>query len=438
MTFNVLAVDDRENIRAFIHDALTSSGLDVDVASDGQEALKLLGKHPYHLMITDLKMPKMDGMALLKESQKRYPHMPIIVLTAHGTIQNAVEAMKLGAVDYLTKPLESPAALRDVVRSHLPRMGIAQIPSDGPDMIATDKAMTPVLNMLDKVAPTDATVLLTGQSGTGKEVAAARIHQQSNRKNQPFVAVNCAAILGTLMESEMFGHEKGAFTGAHEQKQGRFEMAHLGTLFLDEVGELPMELQAKLLRVLQEQHFERVGGSSSIRVDVRIVAATNRDLPLEIDAGRFREDLYHRLSVFPIHLPPLKDRAADILPLADFFLARISQKQNRPLHLTDDARATLAAYHWPGNIRELSNAIERAAIMCSPPAITAADLSFATPPPTHNATAADGSGTSLKEMEKEAILKALAKADGHRKNAAASLGISLRSLYNKLKEYGIE
>ncbi|MBN2715870.1 MAG: sigma-54-dependent Fis family transcriptional regulator [Deltaproteobacteria bacterium] len=441
MSIRILTVDDREGIRAFIKDVLESDGYGVDVATDGKDALLQLTKAEYSLMITDLRMPRMDGMALLKESRTRYPNMPVIVLTAHGTIHNAVDAMKMGAVDYLTKPLESPAVLRDIVRSHLPNPGLtaaaARVDKDA--LVATSKSMVSVLAMLDKVAPTDATVLLTGQSGTGKEVAAARIHAKSNRAGQPFVAVNCAAISPSLMESEMFGHERGAFTGATEQKPGRFELAHNGTLFLDEVGELPLEMQAKLLRVLQEQKFERVGGNASIEVNVRIVAATNRDLQQEIANGAFREDLYHRVSVFPVHLPPLKDRKEDILPLTRHFLVGISKKQNRLLTLTRDAENALLSHHWPGNIRELSNTIERAAILCTPPRIDAADLVFATQtkssaPSAHGGTEA----VSLKDMEKEAILNALKDTDGHRKNAARKLGISLRSLYNKLKEYGID
>ena len=445
MTPKILTVDDREGIRVFIKDVLESAGFDVDVAADGRDALAMLNQSEYSLMITDLKMPRMDGMALLKESRSKFPQMPVIVLTAHGTIHNAVSAMKLGAVDYLTKPLESPTALREVVRSYVQSVGGGTLDfgsSTGHDMVATSKTMVPVLSMIDKVAPTNAAVLLTGQSGTGKEVAAARIHWNSPRREQPYVAVNCAAISSTLMESEMFGHEKGAFTGATEQKRGRFELAHGGTLFLDEVGELPMALQAKLLRVLQEQKFERVGGSASIEVDVRIVAATNRDLQHEIANGTFREDLYHRLSVFPIHLPALKERSDDILPLANYFLERIAKKQNRQLLLTGQARDALVAYHWPGNIRELSNTIERAAILCTPPDIDMGDLVFASRPapatPMHQSEAASSEPKSLKEMEKEAILAALKESDGHRKNAAQKLGISLRSLYNKLKEYGID
>jgi DNA-binding NtrC family response regulator len=441
MNAKVLTVDDREGIRLFIKDSLESAGYEVDVASDGRYALELLEKNKYQLLITDLKMPRMDGMALLAECRNKYPDIPVIVLTAHGTIHNAVDAMKLGAVDYLTKPLESPAALRTVVATHLRGAGTGVVsPGASGELVFADSAMTSVVAMMDKVAPTDATVLLTGQSGTGKEVAAVRIHEKSPRKNQPFIAVNCAAISSTLMESEMFGHEKGAFTGATEQKRGRFELADNGTLFLDEVGELPLSLQAKLLRVLQEQQFERVGGSLAIQVNVRVVAATNRDLQTEISSGRFREDLYHRLSVFPIHLPPLVQRKSDILPLAAHFLSRISQKQGRPLEFSEAAQNALLSYSWPGNIRELSNTIERAAILCTPPRIDTGDLVFSSQASNPDAvsSASKPQGTSLKELEKEAILNALQQTDGHRKNAAEKLGISLRSLYNKLKEYGID
>lgn len=441
MNAKILATDDREGIRRFIKDVLDACGYQVDVAVDGKDAWKKMQQISYHLLITDLKMPIMDGMTLLKKVKEHHPSIPVIVLTAHGTIQNAVEAMKIGAADYLTKPLESPAALREIVQRHLSKATASlSLSSNSSQMVARDKTMGPVIEMLKKVAPTDTTVLLTGPSGTGKEVAAQQIHKNSQRQKSPFIAVNCAAISGQLMESDMFGHEKGAFTGATELKKGRFELADGGTLFLDEVGELPLSLQAKLLRVLQERVFERVGGNTPIHANVRIVAATNRNLLSEIETGRFREDLYHRLSVFPIQLPALNKRKSDIIPLAEHFLRQLSQKQNTPpLHLSAAAAERLREHDWPGNIRELSNTLERAAIMGTPPIIQTDDLFFASQ---SQETSSDSPGISqagsLKEIEKEAILQTLKETDGHRKNAAQKLGIGLRTLYNKLKEYGIE
>jgi two-component system response regulator FlrC len=465
MSTRILAVDDREGIRLFVAAALSASGHEVETARDGDEALQQLKKKPFDLLITDLKMPKMDGMALLRAVRGDFPALPVIVLTAFGSIDSAVEAMKLGAFDYLTKPLDSPDQLRDTVRRALAlRQPSTVAPEDADGMVAHSSAMKAVVSLIDKVAPTDATVLIEGKSGTGKEVVAREIHRRSPLRDRPFVAVNCAAIAPTLMESELFGHEKGAFTDAVEQRRGRFEMADGGTLFLDEVAELPMamqvkllraiqerrvrrvggvdedpvaelplSLQPKLLRVLQERTFERVGGATPIRVTVRIIAATNRELHSEMAAGRFREDLFHRLAVFPIHLPPLAQRPDDILPLSQFFLRGITARMGTPLQLDEDAQVRLQQHPWPGNVRELANTLERAAILCTPPRMTAADLLFSEGP----STPAAGAGT-LRELEKQAIIAALTRNDGHRKRAAEQLGIGLRTLYNKLREYDLE
>ncbi len=439
MSSNILVVDDREGIRSFIKEALLSDGYNVDTATDGLDAITFLKSKKYSLLITDLKMPRMSGMELLRYSKKEFPGMVVLILTAHGTINSAVEAIKEGAFDYLTKPLESPKSLRTIVAGCVAvskntsgrTVGNYKYP-----MIAQSPVMKDIMKMIDKVSPTDATVLLEGVSGTGKEVAARNIHQKSSRKKGPFVAVNCAAISPQLVESEMFGHEKGAFTGADESKIGRFEMAHGGTLFLDEIGEFPMELQPKLLRVLQEKSFERVGGTTSIMADVRIVAATNKNLLFEIKNGNFREDLYHRLSVFPIVLPPLKDRPQDILPIAENILELISTRLKiSNLILGVDAVDALIDYPWPGNIRQLGNVLERAAIMCNPPTITATDLNITRDKSTNSDSSSSG---TIKNAEKDAIINALTVTDGHRKNAADLLGISLRSLYNKLKQYNID
>ncbi len=440
MPTKVLVVDDREGIRAFITGALEDMGHQTASAGDGHEALKKLEAEEYDVMVTDLKMPRMDGLELLARSRRLAPEMPVILLTAHGTIESAVEAMKLGAFDYLTKPLEGPDQLRLVVRRalehHMLRLtaggeGIAPMVADDPE---TRRA----LDLIRRVAPTDTTVLLLGESGTGKEVAAREIHRSSKRRGAPFVAVNCAAVSPQLVESEMFGHEKGAFTGAVEQHLGRFETAHQGTLFLDEVGELQPELQAKLLRVLQERRFERVGGTETIKVDVRVVAATNRKLEEQISAGAFRKDLYHRLSVFPIELPPLRRRPGDVMPIAEHLLQGIARRLGREgLRLSEGARERMLAHSWPGNVRELGNALERAAIMADDEIIDADHLMLKGGGSQTGTSAPAFEGT-LKEIEREAIKKALARTDGHRKKAADLLGIGLRTLYSKIKEYGLD
>jgi two-component system response regulator FlrC len=395
-------------------------------------------------MLTDLKMPRMDGMTLLRKARAEQPEMEVIVLTAHGTVESAVEAMKLGAFDYLGKPLSGPDELRLVTSRALERRRLRegqerQEPSgdEAQGLVGQDPAMLAMLAQLKKVAVTDATVLLLGESGTGKEVTAQTVHRESRRGAGPFVAVNCAALSETLLESEMFGHEKGAFTGATAVRRGRFELADGGTLFLDEVAELKPQLQAKLLRVLQEQRFERVGGTRTIDVDVRIVAATNRDLGEEMRAGRFREDLYHRLAVFPIRLPPLRERPGDVLPLAQHLLARIARQLGRPsFQLDQAAEAALVRYPWPGNVRELANVLERAAILADGQAISKDLLVLGLPSPSAPEPAADD-GT-LEELEKQAIRRALAATGGNRKQTAARLGIGLRTLYDKLRAYGID
>ena len=440
----VLVVDDEEGIRTFIGEVLEGEGLRVSLAADGESAARMLDRESFHLMITDLKMPGLDGMSLLRKARAESPETEVVVLTAHGTVAGAVEAMKLGAFDYLDKPLSGPDELRLVASRAMERRHLREdaqrmrAPENGePTIVAKDRVMQAVMGQVRKVATTDATVLLLGESGTGKEVLSRVLHRESRRAAGPFVAVNCAAISDSLLESEMFGHEKGAFTGAVSNHRGRFELADGGTLFLDEVGELRPQLQAKLLRVLQERRFERVGGTRTIEVDVRIVAATNSDLTEAMRAGRFREDLYHRLAVFPIRIPPLRERLADIIPLADDLLARIARQLGRPsLVLDDAARARLASYAWPGNVRELGNVLERAAILAEGNML-GADL-ILTGPTASASQASDGSGIEkLEDMEKEAIRRTLALTGGNRKQTAARLGIGLRTLYDKLKVYDL-
>jgi two-component system response regulator FlrC len=442
---SILIVDDEEGIREYLADALAGEGTTIVQAADGVEALGHLAKQSFQVMITDLRMPgALDGIDILRKARAESPETEVIVLTAHGSVDSAVEAMKLGAFDYLQKPIGSPAELRLLVGRALERRRLLALKDQSrreveanPPLTFGDPVMVPVVSAIEKVAPTNATVLLLGESGTGKEVAARTIHQLSTRRDGPFVPVNCAAITDTLMESEIFGHEAGAFTGATGARRGRLELADGGTLFLDEIGELKQELQAKLLRVLQERRFERVGGTRTIQVDVRWLAASNRDLEAMIQEGSFREDLYHRLAVFPLTLPPLRERKEDILPLAESLLARICGDLGRPpLRLDDSVGALLRRAAWPGNVRELANALERAAILAEGERLSAEDLSASLGRP-----GGPGRGTSprtMAETEEAAIREALESAGGHRKKAAEILGIGERTLYDKLKQYGIK
>jgi two-component system response regulator FlrC len=444
MMERVLIVDDEESIRTFIGEVLEGEGLRVTLAEDGAAAAQLLNKFSFHLMVTDLKMPRLDGMALLRKARAEQPEMEVIVLTAHGTVENAVEAMKLGAFDYLSKPLSGPDEIVLTVTRALERRRLREDrqrstahADEAQGIVAHDPAMLAVVGQVRKVAATDTTVLLLGESGTGKEVVAGALHRESRRRDGPFVAVNCAALSPSLLESEMFGHEKGAFTGASATRRGRFELADGGTLFLDEVAELDPQLQAKLLRVLEQRRFERVGGAREIEVDIRLVAATNRELGEEIRSGRFRNDLYHRLAVFPIRLLPLRERPLDLEPLATHLLGRIARQLGRPPpSISSRAQARLAAYAWPGNVRELANVLERAAILADGPVIEIEHLVLDARPPT--AASAALPAVTLGELEREAIRQALAATGGHRKQAAARLGIGLRTLYEKLKQHALE
>lgn len=440
---HLLIVEDEEGIREFLSDVLRDAGHEVTEAADALAAVHHLNGRSFDLMITDLRMPgALDGMDLVRKVRSETPEMEVIVLTAHGTIDDAVEAMKLGAFDFLQKPLSGPAELRLIVGRALERRGLLAIKAASqresvPPLTYGDPVMTPVVRAVEKVAPTTASVLLLGESGTGKEVAARTIHQRSRRADQPFIPVNCAAISETLMESEIFGHEKGAFTGASSARRGRLELADGGTLFLDEIGELKPELQAKLLRVLQDRKFERLGGTRTIEVDVRWIAATNRDLDQMIADGSFREDLYHRLAVFPIHLPPLRDREQDILPLAEALLGRISAELGRPpLRLDREAQERIRRGQWTGNVREMANALERAAILAEGDVLRGEDLAVPTRA-SGAAGAADARAKTMDEIEADAIRRALGEVGGNRRLAAERLGMGVRTLYEKLKRYEI-
>ena len=437
----ILVVEDDALMRSFLVEVLAAEGHRVESATDGTSGLARLGLDAWDLVITDLKMPGLDGLTLLKEGRTIRPETRWIVITAHGSVENAVEAMKAGATDYLLKPFKSPDELRLVVRRALREVESEtritllseEIGKDfpPPDLIFLGAAMEKLHAMAREVAPTTASVLLSGASGTGKEVLARVIHAWSPRRDQPFVAVNCAALAESLLESELFGHERGAFTGAVAARKGRFELADGGTLFLDEVGEIAPSVQVKLLRVLQERVVERVGGARPVPVDVRVIAATNRDLKSLVAEGKFREDLYYRLNVFPLRLPSLAERADAVLPLADYFRSKFSARfGKRADHFSDAAQEDLRRYAWPGNIRELQNVVERAVILARGE-IDSGHLNLEP-----GADCIPGGG-QLKEVEREAIERVLQETAGNRRKAAATLGISLRTLQYRLKEYGL-
>ncbi len=444
----VLVVDDEEGVRTFLAESLERAGHDVTQAADGAVALRLAREEPFDVVITDLNMPAVDGMTVVRTLRSEQPDVEVAVLTAFGDVPTAVEAMKLGALDYLQKPISGPAAVRELVTRALdrraeltPPRALTFAPSASlPVLSHGAPAMRPVVDALAKVAKSGATVLLLGESGSGKEVAARAIHDQSPRAPRPFVAINCAVLSEHLLESELFGHEKGAFTGAHAQRRGRIELADGGSFFLDEVAELRPSLQAKLLRVLEERRFERVGGSKAVEVDVRWIAATHRDLRAMVREGTFREDLYHRLAVFPIRLPPLRERREDIVPLAESLLARIAESAGRSPapRLDDGARARLRSEAWPGNVRELRNVLERALILSDGPVLEEQHLwiEAASGESASEGAAPVGDG-SLSDLERVAIERALVAVGGNRRAAAARLGIGLRTLYDKLKRYGL-
>ena len=447
-----LVVDDQPAFRRLVARILSDDGFAVREASDGRRALELALAEPFDLVVSDVKMPRLDGLGLLARLRAERPALPVVLVTAYGSISSAVDAMRAGAFDYLSKPLGDPDDLRVVASralAHRDALLSERQGDDGEALVYRDPGMERVMALVARVAPTDATVLLTGESGTGKELVARRLHARSRRAEGPFVPVNCAALSETLLDSELFGHERGAFTGADRRRQGRFEVADGGTLFLDEVGEMSAALQAKLLRVLQERTFERVGGVQPVSVDVRLVAATHRDLEAMVAAGSFRQDLYYRLAVVPIHLPPLRERGGDVLVLARHLL-RVHAARHRPdraaPRLTAAAEEALTAHRWPGNVRELSNTVERAVIVCDGDAVTPAELGLGQGGGALEAGAGGaergargpaGGSLNLKELERQAIARALEETGGNRREAAELLGIALRTLHYKLNEYGL-
>ncbi len=464
----VLIVDDEPNLRKILAAQLSRDGYEVMLAEDGEQGLTMLREHHIDLVVTDLKMPKVDGMTLLRDALREQPDLPIVMITAHGTVDTAVEALKLGAFDYLTKPFDKDE-VRQVVAKALKTRQLAQEeattepvgkaknePGARFGIIGQSPGLTDLYAVLERVADTPTTVLITGESGTGKELVARALHEHSTRKDKPFIKVNCAAIPKELIESELFGYERGAFTGAVSSKPGRFELANGGTLFLDEVGEIPVEMQVKLLRALQESEFERVGGIKTIHVDVRLVAATNRDLKKLIAAGGFREDLFYRLNVVSIRLPALRERDTDIPLLVEHFLAKFNERLKKQVTgVEPEARDILSAYGWPGNIRELENVMERSVLFCDAQKLRVEDLpgelrgsAGSVAPPTSDASGGDmplSAEGGLKEhvkvamsrLERDLVSRALKQTSGNVTHAARLLKISRKGLQLKMKELGL-
>jgi nitrogen regulation protein NR(I) len=460
---HVLIVDDELNIRRVLAAMLAREGYEVTTAADGEQALAVLHKTPVHVIVTDLVMPRLGGMELLARASTDWPDIPVIVITAHGTVDSAVQALKAGAFDYITKPFEQEELKKVIAkasRAHEVERTNVHAPGTGekpPPLVGQSPAMRQIYEMIAKVADSPSTVLITGESGTGKELIARELHSGSSRRDKPLIKVNCAAIPKDLVESELFGYERGAFTGAVGSKPGRFELADGGTLFLDEIGEIPIEMQVKLLRALQESEFERVGGIKTLQVDVRLIAATNRDLKALIADGRFREDLYYRLAVVPISLPPLRDRRQDIPLLVEHFIGKYNQRLGKRVdRIDDEAMQVLLGYGWPGNIRELENLMERSVLFADGPVIQGSSLPDSLRERAPGATIpiapvgplgsiAAPSGASMKEivrqaqaeLEKELITRALEETDGNVTRAAKRLQISRKSLQVKMKEFGL-
>jgi len=460
---HVLIVDDEMNIRRVLAAMLKRDGYEVTTAADGEQALAVLQKTPVHVVVTDLVMPRVGGMELLRRVSADYPDVPVILITAHGSVDSAVAALKAGAFDYVTKPFEQEELRKVIAKAaranDLERQNVHEGSSeaDRPPLVGESPAMRSIYDMVARVADSPSTVLITGESGTGKELIAKALHRGSTRRDKPLIKVNCAAIPKDLVESELFGYEKGAFTGAVGSKPGRFELADGGTLFLDEIGEIPVEIQVKLLRALQESEFERVGGIKTLKVDVRLIAATNRDLKALIADGRFREDLFYRLAVVPIALPPLRERREDIPHLVQHFIEKYDRRLGKKVEgIEEEALQLLLGYAWPGNIRELENLMERSVLFADGPRIEASALpdslrekGAAAPVPIAavgplGAIAAP-SGASMKEivrhaqaeLERELITRALEETGGNVTRAAKRLQISRKSLQVKMKELGL-
>ncbi len=448
MGSSILVVDDEQHMRWIIEKALLKDGYRVVHAADGAEALAALDQYGPDLALLDLRLPDMSGIEVLRSMKQISPKMPVVMITAHGTVESAIEAMKIGAVDYISKPFDMEELKLIIKRS----LEVLELASEvdylreelgekiSPNLIGSSGSLKEVKELVTKVANTSATVLIQGESGTGKEVVARMLHQMSERANKPFVAVNCAAIPENLLESELFGYEKGAFTGAVGRKKGKFEVAGSGTIFLDEIGEIPLQIQVKLLRVLQEREFERVGGNDSVRMEARIIAATNKNLKKSVQEGTFREDLYYRLEVIPVSLPPLRERKEDIPELVDHFLKKYDPRR-RIKGFSQEAMNTLCGYNWPGNIRELENIIERAVILCADEEVTPDYL-----PKEVLQRQRDQhrvmfdfpvEGICLEDLERDLILKALEVSGGNQTKAAHLLRITRSALIYRMEKHEI-
>ena len=447
-TERVLVVEDEPNAREALQRLLSQEGFETSVATNGEEALLRIAELAPAVVLTDVRMPAMDGMTMMAKAQAAGSDALFVMMTGFGSIELAVSAMRAGAENYLVKPLDLPAVVvvlekalekRRLVRETEMLRARVRERYQFRSIVGHSPELEAVFDIVKRAAPTKATVLLLGESGTGKELIAQALHEESPRKNKPFIKVNCAALSDSLLESELFGHEKGAFTGAVARREGRFEMADGGTLLLDEIGDMPLPLQVKLLRVLQTRELERVGGTQTIKVDIRLVAATNRDLAAEVSAGRFREDLYYRLNVVAVTLPPLRARKSDIPALVSHFISAFSKVYEKPISaLAPGTLNALLNHSWPGTVRELENAIERAVVLSTSSLLTTDDLpSFLKGPrPLHPALEASTIGVSMVDIEREAILRTMEAASGSTARAAELLGISVRKIQYRLKEYG--
>ncbi|MCG6918771.1 MAG: sigma-54 dependent transcriptional regulator [Deltaproteobacteria bacterium] len=445
----ILIVDDEPNIRQGLAEALEGQGYEIEQAPSGEVALEIVRLNPFDLVLVDLVMEEMDGIEVLREISRQWPQTEVVIITAHGTIETAVKALKEGAYDYLTKPINVKrfrTYIHNILRAHELQEENRRLreqlrtEQEYSQIIGRSEKLLTILEMIEQLAPTDVTILIEGESGTGKELVAHAIHQKSGRGQEPFISVNCGALPRELIGSELFGHEKGAFTGASQKKQGRFELADRGSLFLDEIAEMDLEAQVTLLRILEEGRFRRIGGTREVKVNVRVIAATNKSLQEQVRQGRFREDLFYRLNVVRMSLPPLRERREDIIPLTQHFLDTFSAKYHKPdLKLASELSERLSQYQWPGNIRELKNCIERAVILAREPLI-GLDLLPERLQRESDLPAREGIsvGSSLAEMEREMIRQTLEHTGGHRKRTAEILGISERDLYYKLKKYQLK
>jgi DNA-binding NtrC family response regulator len=449
MSALVLVVDDEKNIQLTLSRALSMAGYAVETAGGGREALEKIAALPVDVVVMDVRMPDLDGLAVLEKARETRPELPVVIMSGHGSIETVRSAFKLGAFDYLEKPITEKDKLLVAVKNALAlqrlRAENAALRREAGrlEMVGSGPAMQRLFEIIRRAAPSEGRVLITGENGSGKELVARALHEHSRRKDAPFVKLNCAAVPAELIESELFGHERGAFTGAVAARRGKFELADGGTLFLDEVGDMPAAMQAKVLRVLQEGEFERVGGQQTLRCDVRVVAATNKDVGAEVEAGRFREDLYYRLNVVPVHTPALREHKEDLPELCSRFVAEACERNGRrPMHLSQEALLTLQGHDWPGNVRELRNQVERLVILCDGPEITGEDVARGLPgartPRTDRFRAGASFHELVEEAEREIILGALDQNQGNVSDTARVLGLERSHLYKKMRALGVK